>query len=187
MRKALIIALTCAAMTLTLVPSASAGHDDDFYVGAGFRIGKIHFNIALGHDGYGRPHYYYRSQDRVRYRDHSCTSACFKSDRYYYHSQDCPVARFHFQRNHQDMRYVFQRYAPRYDAYGNNGYRGDYDRGDYYRDDHRRDRYRDNDRRGRDQRYERPYRGDRHRGRGYRQHRHGRYQGSYDRCPHRHH
>jgi len=148
--------LLCVALLLTLAPPASADHGNDWYVGAGFRIGGIFFNIVLGGRGYDRPHYYYRTRDRLDYPGYRCTSACFRQDRYSYHAPNCPVAGHHLDRYHQDPYEVFDRYAPYYGDRDDYGYR---DRYDGRRDD---GRYYD-DRRYDDRRYDGRYY-DRHRG-----------------------
>jgi hypothetical protein len=186
MRKMLMTAVLASATMLApgLSPQAQASHDW-FEIGAVFRVGAAHIAFALGRPfGYYEPAYYYRYDQPIRYRGHSCSRQCFHDAGYYYHHESCPVVAAHFSHYRVDRRWAFDRYAPRY-SYGggydryDHGYRDRYDRyddhGRYDRyDDHRYrrgDSYRRYDRYDRyDDRYDRGRGHSRGRGRGHRHH-----------------
>lgn len=127
---------------------AEAGHSD-WYIGGGFRIGPIHFNLVLGHPGHRRHagHYYYRTHDHLAYDGYRCNDRCFKERRYTYHDVYCPVVLRHYEVQRWNPYRTFERYAPRYGRYYGQGpydeYRGrtPYRRHYYERRYHHRDRY----------------------------------------------
>jgi len=182
-----------------LTPQARASHDW-LSIGTVFRVGAAHIAFAFGRSSYGyEPAYYYRYDQPVSYRGHSCSRSCFHEAGYTYHHESCPLVAAHFSHYQVDPRWAYDRYAPRsvgYGGYGGysrrggdygyrDGYRDRYDRDDRrsrsYRDDsyRRDDRYDRHGRYDRDNRYDRRDRYDRndrnrgHRGRGHeRGHRH---------------
>lgn len=168
MRKLLMTAVLAGATMLSpaLSPQARASHDW-LSIGTVFRVGAAHIAIALGRPFGYEPAYYYRYDQPIRYRGHSCSRSCFHDAGYYYHHESCPVVATHFSHYRVDPRWAFDRYAPRYSRYDDYGYRDRHDRYD------RRDRYDRYDRYDRHDRYDRD---DRYR-------RHGRYDrdGHYDR------
>lgn len=164
MRKTTLFAIaTCALLALTLAPPAEASHRANFFIGGGFNVGGVYFNIAFGtHDQYG-PQYYYRTRQDLHYRGARCTSRCFKQDRYYYHSPKCGLALTHLDHYGHDAYNVFERYAPRHERYSHQ-YPNPYYRYDYRNDYQRRPRYDDYAYRDDGRRYD-------GRGRGHRDHR----------------
>lgn len=176
-----ITALFSALLMLPLFsPAAQA---DGFALGALFRVGAVHFNLAFGDFGHGHPRgYYYRTANPISYRNVRCNDYCFNSGGHHYHHESCPLVRSHLAYFDIDPLGLFDRYAPAYGprygyGYGYNGNRSygydhRYDRHDgYYRYDNRRDGYNRSDRypyRDRDHRYDRR---DRDRGRYDRDHR----------------
>ena len=192
MRKLLMTAVLAGATLLSpvLTPQAQASHDW-LSIGTIFRVGAAHIAIALGRPFGYEPAYYYRYDQPISYRGHSCSRQCFHDGGYYYHHESCPVVSAHFSHYRVDPRWAFDRYAPRYSGYDGRyrdrdyGYSDRYDRYDrsdrYGRYDDRydrRDRYDRYDRHDRYDRYDRDdrYRDD-HRSR-RRAHRH------YDGCGH---
>jgi hypothetical protein len=118
---------------------AEAGHAR-FYLGTGFEIGRLRFHLALGHRRH-HPGYWYRLREPFSYRQVRCGSRCFHDGDHDYHDLRCPVVHHHFRRHGYDPYRVFDRYAPRTDAYG-------YDSYDPYERDRDRDRWRSRRRRG---------------------------------------
>lgn len=182
MRKVLMTAVLVGVTAFApgLSPQAQAS-PDWLSIGTVFRVGAAHIAFAFGHASYGyEPAYYYRYDQPIRYRGHSCSRSCFHDAGYYYHHESCPVVAAHFSHYRVDPRWAYDRYAPRYRGQyrGDYGYRDRYDRHDRYgrydRDDRydRSYRYRGRDSYRRHDRYDR-YDDDRHRGRG-RGHRHHR-------------
>ncbi|MFN7961353.1 MAG: hypothetical protein U0002_08790 [Thermoanaerobaculia bacterium] len=157
-------ALSVLALALLVTPlftlPAQAGQFH-FSVGAGFRIGGLHFNLVLGHSDHHHG-YYFRTADPFSYGHLSCSDRCFRDGGYTYHDRSCPLVRHHLDRYHVDGRWLFDRYAPS-DAY----YDDENGRGSYYGDD-------DTDYDGRyDGRYDGYYQRDGYHSRdGYRRHRH---------------
>ena len=192
MRKMLIIAVL-AGLTMFapgLSPQAQASHEW-LSIGTVFRVGAAHIAFALGRPFGYEPAYYYRYDQPIRYRGHSCSRDCFHDAGYDYHHESCPLVAAHFSHYRVDRRGAFDRYAPRYSGhYGggrDDGYRDRddrydrYDRHDRYDRDSRyrrgdsyrgHDRYDRRDRYDRHDRYDRDdrYRGHRGRGRGHRHH-----------------
>ncbi|HEV7668154.1 MAG TPA: hypothetical protein VGS22_06490 [Thermoanaerobaculia bacterium] len=194
-----ITALFAALLVLPLF-SATA-HADRLSLGAIFRIGGVHFNLAFGDFGYGHPRgYYYRTADPISYGNYRCNSYCFTSGGYHYHSDSCPLVRHHLAYFEIDPLSLYDRYAPGYGSgygynygygYNNygNGYSNRYDgytrydrRGGYNRYDNRHDNQHD---RRYDNRYDRyPYpdrRHDRDRDRNDGRHDRDRHDGRQDR------
>lgn len=186
MRKLLMTAVLAGVTMLSpgLSPQARASHDW-LSIGTVFRVGAAHIAFALGRPFGYEPAYYYRYDQPVRYRGHSCSRSCFHDAGYYYHHESCPVVAAHFSHYRVDPRWAFDRYAPRYSGYDGRyrdrdyGYRDRYDRYDRYDRDHRYDRH---DRYDRDDRYRRHGRYDRYDR--HRSHRRGRDHRHYDGCGH---
>jgi hypothetical protein len=173
MRKLLLTAVLAGSTLLSpgLSSHAQASHDW-LSIGTVFRVGAAHIAIALGRPFGYEPAYYYRYDQPIRYRGHSCGRSCFHDAGYTYHHESCPVVAAHFSHYRVDPRWAFDRYAPR------NSSRYDrYDRSDRY---DRRDRYGRSDRY--DRRHDRYDRDDRYRGRRDRDR--GRSHRHYDGCGH---
>lgn len=183
-------ALTAALLVTPLLALPAEAHprDSGFSIGGWFAVGGVHFSLVFGARGHGHPDYYYRTHDRFGYRGHRCTDRCYLDRRYAYHSIDCPVVGYHFDRFRQRPHLLFRGYAPA--PFWHGAYYGDgphrswsrHDRDRYWGRYDRHDRW---DRPDRDHRWERDRdrdrgRHDRHRGRGrgHDRHRHD------DRCGH---
>lgn len=164
MQKTLVAAAIAGSLALApgLAAPAHAEHAD-WYVGGGFRIGPVHFNIVLGGPGHRyHGHHYYRSKHRVQYRGYQCNDRCFKQGGYDYHDPYCPTVLHHFDRYRANPYAAWDRYAPRHrEPYLQYRDRGDYGRG-YHDDRGYRGRGYDRDHRYRGRGHDRHHR--RHRG-----------------------
>ncbi|HRC85542.1 MAG TPA: hypothetical protein PK413_08035, partial [Thermoanaerobaculia bacterium] len=102
-------ALSVLALALLVTPlftlPAQAGQFH-FSVGAGFRIGGLHFNLVLGHSDHHHG-YYFRTADPFSYGHLSCSDRCFRDGGYTYHDRSCPLVRHHLDRYHVDGRWLF--------------------------------------------------------------------------------
>ncbi len=138
-----IVILTALAVVSSLAVAQPAQADHDrWYLGSGFEVGGVYFNIVLAPPGYHRTGYYYRSADPFSYRHVRCTSRCFREGGYNYHHQSCPVVHRHFTHFRLDPGRVFLRYAPsaHLDRHHRHGWRGDDDRFDHRGRRHRHHR-----------------------------------------------
>ena len=156
MRKLLMTAVLAGVTMLSpgLSPQARASHDW-LSIGTVFRVGAAHIAFALGRPFGYEPAYYYRYDQPVHYRGHSCSRSCFHDAGYYYHHESCPLVAAHFSHYRVDPRRAFDRYAPRYSGYDRYDRYDRHDRRDRYDRSDRYDRYDRNDRYGRHDRCDR--------------------------------
>ncbi len=173
-------ALSLALFALPMFSAPASA--DGFSIGAIFRIGGVHFNLAFGDFGYGHPRgYYYRTLDPISYGGYRCSDSCFNSGGYHYHHESCPLVQRHLSAYGIDPYVLFDSYAPYNDGYAYYGYGNRYDRYNRYDNYNRYDRYPRHDRYdGRYDRHDRYDGRDRH-DRYDRRDRHDRYDGRRDR------
>ena len=121
----LVLALLGSLASGTVRPAAAG----DWYIGAGFQVGGVHFSVAFDrHHGYRGPsHHYYRTRGHVRHDGYRCGSACFKRSGYAYHYQACPLVLQHFRWHGFHPARAWDTVDRRYRSWGYDSYRG-YDR-----------------------------------------------------------
>ncbi len=117
MKRPILGSALVLALLMSLGPAAQPAEAGRWYLGAGFKVGGVHFSLAFDrHARYHRPTHYYRTSHRLRYDGYRCGSACFKKSRDYYHHSSCGLVSHHFRRHHYDPRPVVH--------YGERGYYG---------------------------------------------------------------